>query len=322
MRLATRCSSCGTIFRVVQDQLRVSEGWVRCGRCAEIFDAGKQLFDPDRESPPAWSPAIPAALLMPAAVEPQVDELPPPLLAQESSAILETEATAEASTTPDDLVAADWPAEPESRQEPHWSDTTSNYSEPLPGSIEAGISATAAVVQSDSPQPLPAFMRSPAGGRWRRPGVQASLSLLALLLFLMLCAQAIDHFHDAIAAKYPSTRQALRALCEIRACELQPWRRIEALSVESSSLSKAAAGNQYLLALTLHNKSDIAVAIPSIELSLTDQAGALLARRMLAPTDFEAGAPLIAANADLPLTKLLSTGEQSVAGYSIEIFNR
>ena len=29
MSMATRCTSCGTIFRVVQDQLKVSEGWVR-----------------------------------------------------------------------------------------------------------------------------------------------------------------------------------------------------------------------------------------------------------------------------------------------------
>ena len=47
MSLATRCTACGTIFRVVQDQLRVSEGWVRCGRCAEVFDAREQLFDLD-----------------------------------------------------------------------------------------------------------------------------------------------------------------------------------------------------------------------------------------------------------------------------------
>ena len=54
MSLATRCTACGTIFRVVQDQLRISEGWVRCGRCAEVFDAGEQLFDIDREAPPPW----------------------------------------------------------------------------------------------------------------------------------------------------------------------------------------------------------------------------------------------------------------------------
>ena len=45
MSLATRCTSCGTVFRVVQDQLKVSEGWVRCGRCNEVFNAIEGLFD-------------------------------------------------------------------------------------------------------------------------------------------------------------------------------------------------------------------------------------------------------------------------------------
>lgn len=45
MTLATRCSSCGTVFRVVQDQLRVSQGWVRCGRCGEAFNAQESMVD-------------------------------------------------------------------------------------------------------------------------------------------------------------------------------------------------------------------------------------------------------------------------------------
>jgi predicted Zn finger-like uncharacterized protein len=51
MSLATRCTSCGTIFRVVQDQLKVSDGWVRCGRCNEVFNAMEGLFDLQREVP-------------------------------------------------------------------------------------------------------------------------------------------------------------------------------------------------------------------------------------------------------------------------------
>ena len=47
MSLATRCTHCGTIFKVVQDQLKVSEGWVRCGRCNEVFHAIPTLFDLD-----------------------------------------------------------------------------------------------------------------------------------------------------------------------------------------------------------------------------------------------------------------------------------
>ena len=31
------------MFRVVTDQLRISDGWVRCGRCSEVFDAREQL---------------------------------------------------------------------------------------------------------------------------------------------------------------------------------------------------------------------------------------------------------------------------------------
>ncbi len=45
MSLATRCTSCGTVFRVVQDQLKVSEGWVRCGRCQQVFNELEALFD-------------------------------------------------------------------------------------------------------------------------------------------------------------------------------------------------------------------------------------------------------------------------------------
>lgn len=52
MSLATRCNHCGTIFKVVQDQLKVSEGWVRCGRCNEVFNALPGLFDLEREPPP------------------------------------------------------------------------------------------------------------------------------------------------------------------------------------------------------------------------------------------------------------------------------
>src|SRR4051812_46079142 len=45
MGLITRCPVCGTMFKVVADQLRISEGWVRCGHCAEIFDATADLRD-------------------------------------------------------------------------------------------------------------------------------------------------------------------------------------------------------------------------------------------------------------------------------------
>ena len=68
MNLATRCASCGTVFRVAHEQLRVSEGWVRCGRCDAVFDAAEVLFDIDNGTPahldlgPALEPALDATL--------------------------------------------------------------------------------------------------------------------------------------------------------------------------------------------------------------------------------------------------------------------
>src|SRR3989344_2563613 len=84
MSLATRCTHCGTIFKVVQDQLKVSEGWVRCGRCHEVFNALPALFDLDTEAPPPRQvPAVPSPAhpFAPPPQAPQVQQgpsTPPP----------------------------------------------------------------------------------------------------------------------------------------------------------------------------------------------------------------------------------------------------
>ena len=76
MSLITRCPACGTMFKVVADQLKVSQGWVRCGHCAEVFDASKHLLpreasaepsplvaklSPDLDISPSGEAALPAA---------------------------------------------------------------------------------------------------------------------------------------------------------------------------------------------------------------------------------------------------------------------
>jgi predicted Zn finger-like uncharacterized protein len=82
MSLATRCPACSTVFRVVQDQLRVSEGWVRCGQCQEVFNALETLFDlgsaglpeaPAAPPPQQPSPAPAFEATQPASQGPQAD---------------------------------------------------------------------------------------------------------------------------------------------------------------------------------------------------------------------------------------------------------
>ncbi len=75
MSLVTRCPACATTFKVVRDQLRISDGWVRCGRCSEVFDATIDL----QETPDPAQPAGPAE-------EPRHVDLPaPPESAAESA---------------------------------------------------------------------------------------------------------------------------------------------------------------------------------------------------------------------------------------------
>jgi predicted Zn finger-like uncharacterized protein len=62
MSLVTRCPACATTFKVVRDQLRISDGWVRCGRCSEVFDATADLQEVPESAPaPAAPPAAEAA---------------------------------------------------------------------------------------------------------------------------------------------------------------------------------------------------------------------------------------------------------------------
>lgn len=55
MSFTTRCPACGTVFRVVADQLKISDGWVRCGHCSDVFDATIHLQ--------AWVPAAKSAVV-------------------------------------------------------------------------------------------------------------------------------------------------------------------------------------------------------------------------------------------------------------------
>src|ERR1700750_3192492 len=59
MSLITRCPACETLFKVVPDQLRISQGWVRCGQCGEIFDASADLRQ--HEAGPAAAQPVEAA---------------------------------------------------------------------------------------------------------------------------------------------------------------------------------------------------------------------------------------------------------------------
>ena len=73
MTLAVQCPQCLTAFKVVQDQLKLAHGWVRCGRCEQVFDARSHWLalgnsdvalavDPSAPHPPTSAPPAQPAL--------------------------------------------------------------------------------------------------------------------------------------------------------------------------------------------------------------------------------------------------------------------
>jgi len=68
MSQITTCPSCSTRFRVVADQLRISDGWVRCGQCQEVFDARDHLDAVVAVEPVAALEPVPAVPAVPDAV--------------------------------------------------------------------------------------------------------------------------------------------------------------------------------------------------------------------------------------------------------------
>jgi predicted Zn finger-like uncharacterized protein len=61
MSMMTRCPTCGTAFRVTEQQLGMRDGQVRCGRCDTLFDAITTLSSDPVTRPPRDKPTPPTS---------------------------------------------------------------------------------------------------------------------------------------------------------------------------------------------------------------------------------------------------------------------
>ena len=61
MSMMTRCPTCGTAFRVTEQQLAMRDGQVRCGRCDTLFDAIATLSSDPVTRPPRDKPTPPTS---------------------------------------------------------------------------------------------------------------------------------------------------------------------------------------------------------------------------------------------------------------------
>lgn len=167
---------------------------------------------------------------------------------------------------------------------------------------------------------------------WRLPVVQAVMGLLALLLTLGLAMQLGHHFRDWVAAHHPSTRPLLQAWCAQAGCQIKPPMRLDALQVDSATLVRTASEgpDRYRLTVSVNSRADVELAWPHIDLTLTDERGAVIARRAFAPRDAQVargeGMPLLSVPEAVPAgdsTQLqwsLRLDDLTPAGYTAELF--
>jgi predicted Zn finger-like uncharacterized protein len=332
MSLATRCTSCGTVFRVVQDQLKVSEGWVRCGRCDEVFNAIEGLFDLERDAPPNWKPPVTPPTPPAAAVTATFISQPePPEDDEDVFQLSDGDRVHSRFFQPEQADVDLTPAQAVSeRDRVDFADARFNTALLHDGSPDERKPAGTGIERSSVKQARakqeaarrgPDFVQqAKQRERWRSPGMRILLSVVALLLASTLTAQAAFHFRDLLSAQSPAMRPWLATGCEWLHCQIEAPRRIDDVAVESSTLSPAPGGNGYRLSVVLRNRGTLALAMPWIDLSLTDPSGQLVVRRALAPADFRANPAVLAANSEAPLQLLLSADGRRISGYTVEIF--
>ena len=330
--LAARCPACNTVFRVVPDQLRVSDGWVRCGRCSEVFNAAESLVDVETGAPlraavaqtlPEPGPEVVAAHEAPewvAQEAAQVDHDPP---VQEHVQETADEGQPLSAASPTDFLF--------DRIEPSFDANNEPSPAPAPAaaaaaeSIDATRPSDAQVSDPDPASPQqPSFLRqAERAARWRRPRVRAGLVALGLVAGAALVAQVSYEYRDLMAARFPATRPALVWACSALGCKVEAARSINSLAVESSGLVRVEKSSIYKLQVTLRNSAGIDVAVPALDLSFTDNQGRLIARKVLRAAELGAQQTTLGAGRELALQATLqgaAGSNEPIAGYTIELF--
>jgi predicted Zn finger-like uncharacterized protein len=323
MSSITRCPVCGTLFRVVTDQLKISEGWVRCGKCREVFDASANLATGVQEDPGALrSPSGEDAAEM-----------------RESNSY----GAKKSFTTIKNAVVGGLPF-PKKKQDFSSSDWINSVNPPAPYEDSSSLADnppslmpqdfTQSELASSDLAPLfansslgktspatPSFVRQAhRTQRWSSPLARAGLSMLAMVLVTSLFAQIVMQESSRIATAQPRTEPWLQDFCRLTGCTLGPLKHIESVLVDASGFSKLRTDGKYefyKIALNLKNNGALAVAVPYIELSLNDSQDQPVLRRVLSASDLGVAQLTIAPAAELAGGATIQIDNTQLAGARI-----
>lgn len=320
MSFITRCPACDTAFKVVSDQLKISDGWVRCGQCQHVFDATLDLQ-------PWW----PGAEL--------VDLDVPPAGQAAASAAVATEPDQPAAPSAEDVQsgtdrAVDVPADAESDaswHSPMYVEEMAGYTPPPTPDASSAMSDWPDMSATDAPEvsvppelasELTFMQQAQRKAFWRRPAVRAALASAAVCLCFLLGVQWSLLKRDVLATQWPPVQPVLETLCQPLGCQVHAGQRLEQFSIDSSALLRRAP-DRFAFDMVLKNAADQALMPPSLELTLTDAQDKVVARRVFAPSDWPQTPPVMPARAEHPVRLELALdalADQTVVGYRAILF--
>ncbi len=158
---------------------------------------------------------------------------------------------------------------------------------------------------------------------WQRSWVRRGLAALGGLLLLTLGVQAAVQQRDHIAASLPGAKPVLQALCAPFGCTVEPLRQIESIVIDSSTFTTVRHG-VYRLNVVLKNRAASEIAVPAIELALTDTQEQAVLRRVLQPGDMAAAPGNIAPHGEWTASMELAVTEEAsisrIVGYRLLAF--
>lgn len=291
MSLITRCPACGTLFNMVADQLKVSQGWVRCGQCADVFDATLHLQN-EGATREAVAAQFTASESLPQVVA--ADDVNHDSYAQDVAAALKTPDESAACNT-DVLAALPLATDAGDVNAMFLDDGRDDLPIQVPTDVPGDASSD---IPNDALNDVSFVRQARQQAFWRRPAVRVGLGLVVVLLIGLLAAQYAVAQRDSLAAAEPRLKPALQMLCERLVCTVGPLRQIEAIVIDSSSFNKVNDVGNYRLSFVVKNTGAAPVAMPSLEVTLTDTQDQAVLRRVLSPAQLGAASSMLAPGSD------------------------
>ena len=112
----------------------------------------------------------------------------------------------------------------------------------------------------------------------------------SFLLAALLLIQLAVIFRTEITTRWPQARPVLVELCGVFGCNVGWPTRAELLAVVGTELQAIPGTDVLELTAVVRNRASFKVALPAIEVTLTDTTNRTLARKVFAPVDYLASA--------------------------------